>query len=401
MVAIWKKRADELARLSALSPQEQDDAPHVHGVLLSDEIIRLVDAHKFIDPFDRIHLKPAAYELTIGDEYFVGGAFIKLTDNDDRVVIPPFEVAVIKTAETLCMPRFIIGRWNIKVRHAYRGLLWVGGPQVDPGYVGHLFCPIYNLSDKTVRLAKGEEIAVIDFVKTTPFKAEKLDSEPYERYPRTSRPIIEDFGIENLRSALFTKAGEKIDEMDAAVKAIETRFVTFTQIIFATLALTVSLMAALLKTDQELRIAASVWGSMTLAASVAAVSIALFWFVSDRLGKVLNRRLAELSTQRPAQLNRFLRRNWLIGLFGSIAISVSAGVFVYLWSAPVFSDLRSRDFLVKADLEPITRQMRDDIRSDLSSANDRVSAQLAAQSRVIQDLTRQLYELQTKSAIKR
>ena len=48
------------------------------------------------------------------------------------------------------MPRFLIGRWNIRVTVAYKGLLWVGGPQVDPGWVGHLFCPIYNLSDQEV-----------------------------------------------------------------------------------------------------------------------------------------------------------------------------------------------------------------------------------------------------------
>jgi deoxycytidine triphosphate deaminase len=92
-------------------------------------------------------MHPAGYKLTVGNEFYLEGKFYRLPSFSDAlsdeqrpcVEIPPFQVAVLKTAETICMPRFLIGRWNIVVKMAYRGLLWVGGAQVDPGYIGHFF----------------------------------------------------------------------------------------------------------------------------------------------------------------------------------------------------------------------------------------------------------------------
>ncbi|KFD42568.1 hypothetical protein HY02_00295 [Peptococcaceae bacterium SCADC1_2_3] len=137
----------------------EEDPKGEPGVLLSDEIERYVCEFKLIDPFNSENLKAASYQLTVGDEYAVGGEIGKLYDEagKNKIKIPPFEVTVIKTKEMINMPRFLIGRWNIRVSKAYDGLLWVGGPQVDPGYVGHLYCPIYNLSNREViyRVGRG------------------------------------------------------------------------------------------------------------------------------------------------------------------------------------------------------------------------------------------------------
>ena len=220
MPTFSKKRKAEARHLASLFPSETDPHPNVHGVLLSDEIIFYAANHNLVSPFNPDNLKPAGYELTIGDEYYKSGAFLELSPNDDdnnTVVIPPFEVAVLKTAEILCLPRYMIARCNIRVRHAYSGLLWVGGPQVDPGYVGHLFCPIYNLSDKTVTPRVGEPIALMDFVKTTPFDVTNLNVKRYPHPPK--RSFIEDYGIDGLRSALFTRAGEKLVKFRNKLKA--------------------------------------------------------------------------------------------------------------------------------------------------------------------------------------
>lgn len=65
------------------------------------------------------------------------------------------------------MPRFLIARWNLRVSLIYRGLLWLGALQVDPGYHGYLSSPIFNLSDQDVTLKLGEPWALIDFVTPT------------------------------------------------------------------------------------------------------------------------------------------------------------------------------------------------------------------------------------------
>jgi deoxycytidine triphosphate deaminase len=155
-----KKRADELVEIKRIPPLESDPVPGMAGILLSDQITYFAQNHNLLAPFSKENLKPAGYELTVGDEYFMSGQYLAL---ESHITIQPFEVAVIKTGERLRLPRFMIARWNIRVRHAYAGLLWVGGPQVDPGYSGYLFCPIYNLSDKPVTLYKGEPLALMDF----------------------------------------------------------------------------------------------------------------------------------------------------------------------------------------------------------------------------------------------
>jgi deoxycytidine triphosphate deaminase len=160
-------RDRERERLRQLPQADSADLRH-SGVLLADEIERCCRKFALISPFSEQQLKPASYRLTVGSRCSLGGERKTLTDGDP-ITIPPFQVVVIETRETLNLPRDLIARWNIKVKLAYEGLIWAGGPQVDPGYQGHLFCPIYNLSRNPVTLAYGDEVAVIDFVATTPF----------------------------------------------------------------------------------------------------------------------------------------------------------------------------------------------------------------------------------------
>ena len=237
-----KRRQAEEKRIKGFLKVETDEHPEKTGVLLSDEIEFYVRQGQLIDPFDKKNLKPAAYELTVGDEAMVGGEPCHLSDcwPKNSLSIPAFEVAVIKTVETLNLPRFLIGRWNIRVAWAYKGLVWVGGPQVDPGYVGHLFCPIYNLSNKEVTIKKGEAIAVLDFVKTTYFDISKGDEE-WERYrPIPRRILIEEFGIDDFRSGpLETK--DKLDKVDQQIRKftdeVNQKINLFTSLVFVLLAI--------------------------------------------------------------------------------------------------------------------------------------------------------------------
>jgi hypothetical protein len=75
----------------------------------------------------------------------------------------------VSTAETLQLPFYLTGRFNLKLRLLHEGVLVGAGPQIDPGFSGRLSCPLHNLSDKRVSLACGEPFAVLEFQKTTPF----------------------------------------------------------------------------------------------------------------------------------------------------------------------------------------------------------------------------------------
>ncbi|SRR6266404_1192259 len=214
-----QKERDRLIALHGKSPRNDKDFPFT-GVLLSDAIKYCVDKFDLIRPFDEQNLKPANYKLTIGNQYAIEGKLYQLSDRsgEDELRIDPFQVAVIKTRETINMPSFLIARWNIRVQLAYQGLLWVGGPQVDAGYVGHLFCPIYNLSDKDVVLHYGDSIAVIDFIRTSTYH--EGESKLYEPIP-PERILFEDYAPTELNSALYAVATKRVGRVEQRLEATE------------------------------------------------------------------------------------------------------------------------------------------------------------------------------------
>ena len=205
----------ERERLSRF-PEASFDPDRPLGVLLSDEIEYYVRHFSLLYPFDPACLKPAAYELRVGDKYSRGGQPCDLA-RGQKIRIEPFEVAVIQTLETVNLPRFLIGRWNIRTGLAYKGLLWVGGPQVDAGFRGFLSCPLYNLSNKAVEIEHGEQIAVIDFVTTTPPKRSSI----IYNWANRTRLTFEDYNREPLQSALLTEAAQKLKTLDEVVRKTE------------------------------------------------------------------------------------------------------------------------------------------------------------------------------------
>ena len=259
-------------------------------MLSSDQIEKVHQSGDFIDPFKPEKLlKPASYELTVGDEWCLGGEYFELGVGDAKnfIEIPPFQVAVLKTEQTLCIPRFLIARWNIKIQHVYQGLLWVGAPQVDPGYVGKLFCPIYNLSNRKIRIGVGEPFAQMDFVKTTGFQPSI--SKSYKFPPK--RLIIEDYEVHNLQSALFTEVKQKFksyeeqfEQIKKDLKSTETRLGTFTTFVLGVLAVLVSTLAIFVGFDGRpsgfLDFRATV--SLILGAAVFSLSLSLFHYVASK-----------------------------------------------------------------------------------------------------------------------
>jgi len=265
------RRDDAKDSLKSYCCLERDDKDTV-GVLLSDEIRYYANLYKMIYPFEECNLKPAAYELTIGDQYALDGRIHCLEDavGKNTIQIEPFKVIVVKTFEVINLPRFVIARWNIRIKWAYEGLLWVGGPQVDPGWVGHLQCPIYNLSNKNVALKMHEPIAIIDFVKTTPFSNSCVK---YGRPPK--RVVFDDYDV-GLKSALFTEAREKINGVEKKVDEFDVKINYTIGTIFTALAIIVATLAIFVSTNVKDGEKISIWIYVSVVLSIISVSISLF-----------------------------------------------------------------------------------------------------------------------------
>ena len=103
----------------------------------------------------------------------------------------------------------------MRTRWAYKGLLWVGAAQVDAGFRGYLACPLYNLSNKEVELSFGDEIAVMDFVTTTPPTSK---SGPFYEWRKRTRVTFREYEPEKLQSALATDVKDRLEKFELNLK---------------------------------------------------------------------------------------------------------------------------------------------------------------------------------------
>ena len=223
-----------------------------HGaVLLSDQIQFYIEKlapplvhnphKKKIGPDElKDCLDAASYKLRLGDEANVGGRW-KPIDESHPLVIPAHQVAVVKTYESVNLPRFLIARWNLRVKWVYEGLLWVGGPQVDPGWQGKLYCPIYNLAEREVVIQYKERFFTMDFSRTTPFSKEPTTTgnKPIPHKPGARAKTLQGHDVHRIRSAPF-EALRQLSTLDTRVSS----FSTFTFLVLAVLIAAIGVVAA-------------------------------------------------------------------------------------------------------------------------------------------------------------
>ncbi|CAG0976868.1 hypothetical protein PHYC_01550 [Phycisphaerales bacterium] len=102
--------------------------------------------------------RPTSVDLRMGRQYIdcqeeplsvrtreaATGALIRL---------PPLGAVLFSTLELVHTPQDVVGRFDLKVSYALRGLVLQVGPQLEPLYEGPLFGLLINLSDDEISLA--------------------------------------------------------------------------------------------------------------------------------------------------------------------------------------------------------------------------------------------------------
>lgn len=167
----------------------------VAGLLTGREI----EGYQLVEYIKENCLQATSCDLTVGDRHylyessgtwkaiFLGGADaldkenkglppespLLLTTPDQggrKLIIPPFGSAIIQLAETVDLlnvtRRFkllVAGRFDLKLKSIYKGLISQQATQVEPCYRGKLYCFVHNLGAQEVVLEMGDTIATIEF----------------------------------------------------------------------------------------------------------------------------------------------------------------------------------------------------------------------------------------------
>jgi deoxycytidine triphosphate deaminase len=151
----------------------------------------------------------ASFDLSLGDQYWQDGEKRILNNTNSFIKLKPGDYALVSSKETADFPRDIAGRFDLSVGLFCQGIILSNGPQVDPGFKGGLFCLLFNTSNATISLKRGQHYATIEFIKllepTIPYSGKYQGKDDIMAYlPNPAEPSV------------ITKIKEDIDALKSA-----------------------------------------------------------------------------------------------------------------------------------------------------------------------------------------
>jgi len=206
--AYLKKSAEEkYADFSKIDP-----FPNILPSLLnSKDIVKYILTTGMIDPFTPNNLRGATYTCEFSGEYiFWDEERIKhkhKLSTNERLIIKPNSIVFLGIKQMFNIPEYMVLRFNLRVRNAYKGLLLGTGPIIDPGYTGNLFIPLHNLTSNKYYIKSNAALIDVEFTKLSfnstwilkndnlknMIDSFKFDSVPYIPKPFTSKRDTEKY----------------------------------------------------------------------------------------------------------------------------------------------------------------------------------------------------------------
>lgn len=162
-----------------------DCFPNIAPALLnSADIKAYVKQTGMIYPFDEEELQSASYKVKIAGKV----VYWKYNDSNnkskkqqkgiekiekelkegDYFDLQPNSIAFVTLEPEFHIPKYLALRFNLKIKHIYKGLLLGTGPLVDPGFEGRLSIPLHNLTNNTYRFKYGDTLITMEFTKLSP-----------------------------------------------------------------------------------------------------------------------------------------------------------------------------------------------------------------------------------------
>lgn len=120
-----------------------------------------------INDFEPSCLRPANYDLRLGDEVYVTAEKLprRLTTAKDTVAIQPGEFGILMTHEYLHVPTNYLGLISLRFSFKKQGLVNISGFHVDPGFTGKIIFSVFNTGPRSVVLRFKEPVFMIMFEK--------------------------------------------------------------------------------------------------------------------------------------------------------------------------------------------------------------------------------------------
>ena len=172
-----------------------------------------------ICPFDKENLRASSYDLTVGEEYYIGGEADSTTLATKRLkarqafTIPPHAVCFVLAAETISLPDDLTARVSLRMSYIYSGMILSSQPPFDPHYRGRVIVMLHNLSSTPFHMKAGERLATIEFTRVAERTAgDKRQGSVKSIEQQLPRPIVS--SLAELAKAA-TAASERVTWLSA------------------------------------------------------------------------------------------------------------------------------------------------------------------------------------------
>jgi deoxycytidine triphosphate deaminase len=152
--------------------RDDDPFPEIKPTLLnSADITDYVIRTGMLDPFynNPDKLKSASYEVdflgVVGRWEPERGWVCESIARGEEFELRSNSIAFVQVEPYFRLPNYIAVRFNLRIKHVYRGLLLGTGPLVDPGFWGRLYIPLHNLTSNNYVLVGGDGLLWMEFTK--------------------------------------------------------------------------------------------------------------------------------------------------------------------------------------------------------------------------------------------
>jgi dCTP deaminase len=118
-----------------------------------------------IDDFDPSCLRPANYDLRLGEEVYVttDKLPVRLSSTNDTIAIQPGEFGILMTHEYIHVPTNFVGLISLRFSFKKEGLINISGFHVDPGFTGRIIFSVFNTGPRSVVLRLKDPVFMIMF----------------------------------------------------------------------------------------------------------------------------------------------------------------------------------------------------------------------------------------------
>lgn len=135
-------------------------------MILTDQMIEAAvsEGAVRIEPFLAEQIQPASYDLRIGPVAALASSHGKVDVREKGFLeMAPGDFAIVVSEETLTLDNRHTGRFSLRNKWAYRGLIANTDPQIGPGFTGRLSVGLTNLTDKSIALSHLDDFLQVEF----------------------------------------------------------------------------------------------------------------------------------------------------------------------------------------------------------------------------------------------